>query len=206
MTTIVPLAPEHAAEAAALHIAGQPGAFLTSLGPSVLTALYRALPASTAGFGFAAVDAAQGSAVPLLGFVSATTSVPRLFVEVGVRLAPALLAQLARQPSLAGRSLQTALYPLLVRGEAGPPPAELLSIMVQPARRSQGIGAQLLARLVATCRKREIALLDVTVDAANDGAQRFYAHHGFQPHRRFTLYGRDMVQFRLDLRHAPPAC
>jgi ribosomal protein S18 acetylase RimI-like enzyme len=193
--SIVPLAPEHAEAAARLHMAGQPGTFLTSLGPGVLAALYRALPASAAGFGFAALETSAVDA-PVIGFVSATTNVGRLFVAVGVRLLPPLLAQLARHPTLIGRSLQTALYPLQMRDEDGPAAAELLSIMVEPARRGQGIGAQLLAALVTVCREREIGRLDVSVDAANRGAQRFYSRHGFVVHRRFTLYGRVMVQYQ----------
>jgi ribosomal protein S18 acetylase RimI-like enzyme len=77
--------------------------------------------------------------------------------------------------------------------------AELLSIMVEPALRSRGIGAQLLDALAAECRTRHIAYLDVTVDASNEGAQRFYRRHGFALHHRFTLYGREMVSLRRDL-------
>jgi ribosomal protein S18 acetylase RimI-like enzyme len=197
---IIPLAPEHATDAAQLHIAGQPGTFLTALGPGVLTAIYRSLPRSRAGFGFAALDE-NGN---VLGFISATTGVGKLFVELATiglgALLPPLLGQLARHPSLIWRSAQTVLYPLLVGGgESGPPPAELLSIMVEPRQRSHGIGAQLLMALVAACRARAIPLLDVTVDAGNEGAQRFYQRHGFVHHHDFTLYGRRMAQYRLEI-------
>jgi ribosomal protein S18 acetylase RimI-like enzyme len=37
----------------------------------------------------------------------------------------------------------------------------------------------------------------VTVDASNEGAQRFYTRHGFVHHHDFTLYGRRMSQYRL---------
>jgi ribosomal protein S18 acetylase RimI-like enzyme len=194
---IVEVAPHHAPDAARLHAAGQPGTFLTSLGPDVLTALYRALPTTRAGFGFAAVDDAGA----VLGFISATTSVGALFTEIGTRRLGTLLMPLTRQvirrPQLIPRSLQTLLYPLLVGGAAsGPHPAELLSIMVEPAQRSQGVGAALLDALVSECRRREIVLLDVTVDATNGGAQRFYLRHGFTHHHTFTLYGRAMCQYR----------
>lgn len=193
---IADLTPAHAAQAARLHIAGQPGTFLTSLGPGVLTAIYAALPTTRAGFGFAALDE-QGQA---LGFVAATVGVGKLFVEIGLTrmgsLAPPLLAQMARRPGLILHTGQTVLYPLLVRAEAGPTPAELLAIMVEPAWRSHGMGAALVERLVEACRARDIACLDVTVDAANEGAQRFYQRHGFMPHRTFTLYGRAMQHLR----------
>ena len=196
---IVPLAPTHAADAARLHIAGQPGTFLTALGPGVLTAIYGALPRTRAGFGFAAVED-DGA---LLGFISATVGVGKLFVEIGTTglgtLLPPLLGQLARHPLLIWRSVQTVAYPLLVSGEAGPPPAELLSIMVEPSQRSRGIGAQLLAALVGACHQRAIPLLDVTVDADNEGAQRFYTRHGFVHHHDFTLYTRRMAQYRLPI-------
>ena len=197
---IVPLVPDHAATAAALHIDGQPGTFLTSLGPGVLTVVYRTLPATRVGFGFAAVEQ---DVAPLTGFISATTGVGRLFVEIGTTrlglLLPPLLAQYRRHPRLLIRSVQTVLYPLLVRGESGPAAAELLSIMVAPAHRNRGIGAELLAALVDDCRARGLPLLDVTVDAANPGAQRFYTRHGFAHHRTFTLYGRPMHHYRLSV-------
>ena len=53
---IVELAPAHAKEATQLHIAGQPGTFLTSLGPDVLMVVYGALPRMAAGFGYVAVE------------------------------------------------------------------------------------------------------------------------------------------------------
>jgi ribosomal protein S18 acetylase RimI-like enzyme len=197
--TLLPLAADHAPTAARLHIQGQPGTFLTSLGPEALTALYAALPTTRAGFGFAAQDA-DGQ---IAGFISATTGVGSLFVEIGTTqlglLLPPLLRQYARHPGLLLRSAQTVLYPLLARHAAGPPAAELLSIMVEPARRSQGVGATLLDALTAACRARGLALLDVTVDAQNRGAQHFYARHGFQPHHTFTLYGRPMRALRLCL-------
>ena len=75
--------------------------------------------------------------------------------------------------------------------------AELLSIMVESTARSQGIGTQLLQQLVADCQARQIALLDVTVDANNQGARRFYERHAFVFQREFTLYGRQMCLYQL---------
>lgn len=206
--SIIDLAPPHAERAAALHIAGQPGTFLTQLGPDVLTVIYRALPRSSAGFGFVAVE--NGTNINkehkrVLGFVAATTSVGRLFAEMATRRAPALLPPLAarviRQPRLLPLSLQTVLYPLLARGnnhadehaaQSTAASAELLSIMVEPAARSRGAGAALLHALIDSCRARTIDELEVTVDAANVGARRFYARHSFAERRTFTLYGREM--------------
>ena len=207
--TLIPLGPEHAKDAAWLHMIGQPGSFLTSLGADVLTVVYQQLPCSQAGFGLAAVDPARPQ--ELLGFVSATTSVGALFLEMGTRrlpaLAPPLLRRFAQSPDLALRAIQTVAYPFLHDTPADDAaPADLLSIMVRPEVRSLGIGALLVIALKAECRRRDIAALDVTVAAANTGAQRFYVRHGFAYKRSFTLYGQPMhlYQAKID-EHTEPS-
>ena len=199
---ISPLAPAHADRAAALHVAGQPGTFLTALGPDVLAVLYRVLPVSPVGFGFVA---AFEEGAPL-AFAAVTTSTGRLFVEMGTRRLPALLPPLltrfVQQPSLIVRSVQTVIYPFLAHDEeeaADQPVAELLAIMTDPTARGQGLGAALITAATDACRQRGIAFLDVTVDAANSGARRFYERHGFIFRRDFVLYGRDMALYRLPL-------
>jgi len=206
MLYLTPLTATHAAGAARLHIAGQPGTFLTSLGPDVLTVFYRTLPQSPTGFGFAAMTEPgarklEPIAPALVGFISATTGVGSLFVEMGTRrlgqFLPPLLARYLRRPDLALRSVQTVLYPLLAHEEAaGGSSAELLSIMVEPSARSQGIGALLLQALLATCESRHIETITVTVDAENIAARRFYARHGFGEVHQMRLYGRRMCVYR----------
>ena len=198
---ITQLTPAHADDAARLHILGQPGTFLTGLGAGVLTVLYRTLAVSPVGFGYAVTGADDR----VLGFAAVTTSTGRLFVEMGTRrlgqLLPPLLACFARSPSLILRSVQTLFYPLLAgdAAESHGPHAELLAIMTEPAERSRGIGAALLAAVCAECRSRGMAELLVTVDAANSGARRFYQRHGFQLRKEFSLYGRAMVLCALSL-------
>lgn len=210
------LRPEHAADAVRLHIAGQPDTFLTSLGVDVLTVVYGSLPTLPSGFGYVASDE-HGR---VLGFVSATTSVGRLFLEIGTRrlgqLLPPLLAQCARHPRLIAASVQTALYPLLVynknaqesgfwaqkpdaASQEAEQSAELLSIMVEPEARGQGIGTRLLETLMAECEVRRVDVLDVTVDANNEGAQRFYERHGFVAARSLMLHGRAMWLYRREV-------
>ena len=218
--TITPLAPTHAADAARLHIAGQPGTFLTSLGADVLTVIYRALPDSGCGFGFAA-HMPESTHLPepigelrvpeqtLGGFVSATTSMSQLMIEMGTRrvahFAPPLLRRFVSQPQLALRSAQTLLYPFISRHKVGADQAgedrsaELLSIMVEPQSRGQGVGTDLVAALCQRCRQQSIARLDVTVDAQNGAARRFYERHNFAHQYDFQLYGRTMCSYRLKL-------
>lgn len=197
--TLTSLTPQHAADAAWLHRVGQPGSFLTALGDEVLTVLYRVLPQSRVGFGFAAVDPLQPQ--KLLGFVSATTGVAALFLEMGLRrfpdFAPALARRFIQEPTLALRATETVLYPFLHETSDAPSPTgELLSIMVRPELRSLGVGGLLVAALKAECRRRGVAALDVTVAAANRGAQRFYVRHGFTYVQTFSLYGQPMHLYR----------
>lgn len=211
--SLINLDPTHAAAAARLHIAGQPNTFLTNLGPAVLTAFYRALPQSPAGFGFAAVAPGETALLPatrntqhathIIGFISATTSTGQLFFQLGTRHLPAflppLLRRFAQRPRLLLNCMQTVLYPLRhgnIAGAHGETTAELLSIMVEPTWRSHGIGAQLLTALIAACQARRIHAMDVTVAADNIGAQRFYTRYGFIEQRQFILYGRPMYSYR----------
>ncbi len=234
---IVPLDPAHAAAAARLHIDGQPGTFLTRLGPDVLTVLYRALPRSPVGFGFAdptpgpsplaergdssnidnshlhrALANSQQLAASshITGFISATTSIGRLFAEMGTRrlpqFLPPLVTRFVREPGLLLLSAQTVLYPFFAAGDAADDAAksrgksaELLSIMVEPGQRGRGTGTALLHALVAECRQRGIDTLDVTVDAGNAGARRFYERHGFAYDREFKLYGRAMSLYKKEI-------
>lgn len=202
---VVPLAPIHASDAARLHLAGQTNTFLAELGPEILTIVYEKLPRTDVGFGFAAVSPPSGEASPLvIGFVSAATSVGRLFLETAttraVKLIPPMTARFIRRPALIGRTLQTALYPVAnantgVHAEQLQSRAELLSIMVEPHCRGSGVGALLLDALLESCASRRIARLDVTVDAQNSGARRFYERHGFQCQNTFRLYGRNMLLY-----------
>ncbi len=185
---------EHAPLAAEIHIEGQPGTFLTSLGKEFLTVLYAQMCASPWGFGYVALSAGQ-----VVGVVAATVSTSALFKEMiwrrWYRLAWPLTKQLARHPSLLTKTLQTVSYP--GQEAAG---AELLFIGVRARLRGQGIGGQLVEALGAECGARSISNLAVTVDVANQGANRFYGRHGFQYQRTFELYGRQMNSYRLELR------
>jgi len=237
---IVNLAPSHASDVARLHIAGQPGTFLTNLGPDILTLIYRTLPQSTSGFGFVMVAKPSGKPHPktrgqphepqtqrsddrqssidktvdesiCLGFVAATTDTGRLFVDLGTRyfidFFPKLLKRYLQQPHLLVQSIQTLFYPFVSQKHQPEPKdkvppsntlgpcAELLAIMVEPHQRGLGIGSILLQQFITTCQRRGVATVEVTVDAQNQGARRFYTHHGFTERDSFMLYGRTMCRY-----------
>jgi GNAT superfamily N-acetyltransferase len=57
--------------------------------------------------------------------------------------------------------------------------AELESIHVYPAHRGHGAGGQLMTAFLAWAAEKGAQRVTVTAYAANDGARRFYARHGF---------------------------
>jgi GNAT superfamily N-acetyltransferase len=59
--------------------------------------------------------------------------------------------------------------------------AVLESMRVRPDLRGHGIGGLLVEEFIGWARRSGAELASVTAYAANDGAQRFYARHGFAP-------------------------
>jgi GNAT superfamily N-acetyltransferase len=59
--------------------------------------------------------------------------------------------------------------------------AVLESMRVRPDLRGQGIGALLIDEFTRWARRSGAEVASVTAYAANDGARRFYARHGFAP-------------------------
>jgi ribosomal protein S18 acetylase RimI-like enzyme len=57
--------------------------------------------------------------------------------------------------------------------------ADLESLHVYPAHRGHGVGEQLMTAFLAWAAEKGAQRATVTAYAANDGAQRFYARHGF---------------------------
>lgn len=59
--------------------------------------------------------------------------------------------------------------------------ASLESIRVAPQARGTGVGGRLVEAFFAWAREHGAVRAGVTAYAANEGAQRFYARHGFAP-------------------------
>jgi GNAT superfamily N-acetyltransferase len=59
--------------------------------------------------------------------------------------------------------------------------AVLESIRVWPDSRGLGVGSRLVEEFLAWARRHQAVQASVTAYAANDGARRFYARHGFAP-------------------------
>jgi GNAT superfamily N-acetyltransferase len=59
--------------------------------------------------------------------------------------------------------------------------AVLESIRVLPEARGRGVGSRLVEAFFAWATQRGAVRAGVTAYTANEGAQRFYARHGFVP-------------------------
>jgi ribosomal protein S18 acetylase RimI-like enzyme len=70
--------------------------------------------------------------------------------------------------------------------------AELESIHVYPKHRRRGIGEQMVNAFLAWAADKGAQRASVTAYAANEGAQRFYARHGFTP--KSIILDRDDLQ------------
>jgi ribosomal protein S18 acetylase RimI-like enzyme len=65
--------------------------------------------------------------------------------------------------------------------DSGRKAAQLETLSVAPVMRGLGLGQRLLAAVRERLAGAGIETLVLTVACANDGAQRFYARHGFRP-------------------------
>lgn len=194
--TIRPLAPEDATIAADLHIEGQPGTFLTSLGRRFLEALYAQMAVSSYCFGYVAVDGDE-----VIGVVTGTTDSGAVFKELvlrrGYKLALPVLGSLLRHPSLIPKVVQTMLYPSQTHIEPGE--AEMLYLATRSERRGEGIGRALWWAFADGLRERGYKRMGLCVDVANAHAVRFHERQGMDLIRTFTMYGREFRWYVLPL-------
>lgn len=202
MIEIRKLRREEAPVAADLHIEGQPGTVLTTLGKEFLTALYAELSDSQHGLALVAVQEGQ-----VVGIIAGATDTHALFKELiwkrGLRLAIPVARRLLRKPALLYRVLQTFTYPNKLR--ANPGDAEFLFMGVRSDMRRQGIASRMLEALIAALKERGATGLLSTVDVTNPRANPFHVKWGFQVIAQFDLYGRKMNLYYLPLKDKAPA-
>jgi len=181
--------PEDARGAALVHMEGQPGTFLTSLGETFLTTLYHVLADSPWGYGYVAVEGDE-----VLGVVVATTDTHTMFKQFLTRQGPHLffpvLCQILKDPSLIGKIIQTLFYPGKLESQHGE--AEFLFMGVSAKARRQHIASQLLDTLIEGTRRRGATALLSTVDAGNPVSNAMHVKRPFILIKTFDLYGRKM--------------
>ncbi|MEX2624522.1 MAG: GNAT family N-acetyltransferase [Acidimicrobiia bacterium] len=156
-----------------LHISGITTGFLSALGPSFLSVLYRALindPDS------AVFVADKGGIV--LGFVAGTSDTGAFYRRFGRRYAiPAGVRILPRlRPGMIRRVKETRSYGV---GRHDDVAAELLSMAVSPSARGRGLANRLGAELLNWAGTRGFGAMKVVVGASNEPAIRVYRKLGF---------------------------
>lgn len=167
----------HASSVAQLHIAGIDTGFISSLGARFVTSLYEAIADSKNSFGYVAC---QGEEV--VGFVTFTENIHSLYKSIlwkkGFRFVFLLAGRLLSWGRIK-RIWETLLYPSRVKAD-DLPAAELLSIVVSPQARGQGVASQLIEQGIAECRRRGIDRVKVLVGAELAAANRLYVKCGFE--------------------------
>lgn len=194
---IVPYTLAHADVAADLHIEGQPGTFLTSMGRTFLRALYAQMAVSPLCFGYVAVDGQE-----VVGVVTGTVDSGAIFKELvlkkGYKLVLPVLGTIVQHPSLVGKIIQTLFYPSQTKPEPGE--CEMLYVESRADRRGQGIGHALYWAFVEGCRQKGYTSVALCVDVGNARAVRFHESQGMHLAREFTMYGRPFRWYVLPLK------
>ena len=194
MTVVRPGTETDAGPAATLHASQISDGFLSSLGRSFLTRLYRRIVRSPNSFLF--VAEADGDA---LGFIAGTEDVRELYrsflVRDGIVATVTALPQVLRSSR---RVLETLRYGAgsgggteraqSHAGEAELPKAELLAIAVAPAARGRGAGRALVDAFTAELTRRGVPGARVVVGADNDSAIRLYERCGFTKAARIEVH------------------
>ncbi len=184
---IRPLESGDAARCAELHARGLPDGFLVALGIPFLGAMYESLILSNEVFGFAAGPGCDGFVICTTDRRAAEKALRRRRRRLALAAAPRLLVRPALILRLArGLSYAEAPHPCA---------AELIAIVVDESRRSQGLGAALEAAAIGEFRRRDVGSCSVVVTAENGGARRFYERSGWRLHGVRTVFGRDMAEY-----------
>jgi GNAT superfamily N-acetyltransferase len=193
---------------AALHCACLPGSAITKLGPDYAASFYRMLTRSETDRVLAAIDdgAIVGGLVLSEGPTTLSrrmlTSTPLVFYLVGKFRSVTL-------PMLTGKSSGTSAPPAaashfeepigdaeLARIESMP---ELVHLFVDPRRRGEGLGEDLVSRCTALCREEGVPEYFVKTSAdEGNAAVKFYDRLGFEKLGTLIKQGRSFVGFVRD--------
>lgn len=183
---IIPLAKEHAAQAAELHIAGIGMGFISSLGPRFVTALYEGIATSPYGFGYVAVKNGQ-----VLGFATWTTNLSKLYRSVIMKKGHRLFFTIAGKLisiSTIKKVFETLFYASRTE-KMDLPEAELLSIATAEAGQRQGLARKMMEAGFEECHRRGIRKLKIMAGTPLVAANKFYQKNGFEIAGRIENHG-----------------
>lgn len=178
--------PEDAARVANLHIRCINEGFLVQLGPRFLRQLYLGIAADPDCRVWIASD---GGAIA--GFCAYARSVSGLYRRIlRARFWRLALASLPRSlsPWVAKEVVDSLRYPAK-QADKQLPPAEILSIAVDPDTRGGGVGRKLLDCAIEQARRDGQERIKVLAGTLLEGANRFYQACGFEKIGELTQHG-----------------
>ncbi len=166
---------------AAIHCRQIPWGLLSQMGPEFVAIFYAALIRSVLGFAFVAEDDDE-----IIGFASGVMHWRKFYREFlrHHALQAARVLMLGIRRGRWSRLLETTRY----AASKELPPAELVSIAVEPTARASGIGAELVDCILQEFAARRAQWVRVTAGDANSAANRLYAKMGFRLHSRVEIH------------------
>lgn len=191
---IIPMSLEDCPKAVEIHLQAFEGFFLSLLGPSFLSLLYKSIIEDDSGIAFVAKKNEQ-----ILGFVAGTIQPTGFYSRLIKRhLFEFFLSSLFafyKNPEIAPRLFRALKKP----GQSVPKEncATLMSIAVDPICQSSGVGKELVTAFLEEARSKGSKYVNLTTDAINnENVNRFYLRMGFELFRSFTTpEGREMNEY-----------
>ncbi len=184
---LVPISKEHFDRMADLHLQNYPGDFLPSFGKRFLVALYEAMFAQKAAFGFAGVIEGE-----LAGFCVFTADGPNLFPSTLKRgfwkLGWLAGLQLLRKPSILKMMVETFRYES--RADVENVKAEGLLWAVDPKYLGTGLGEATFEECERELIRQGIKTYKFTSSRDKTAAHGFFKKKGHTFIRDFELYGK----------------
>jgi len=166
---------------AALHRQHISWGLLSRLGEGVVSAFYAALIRSPVGFVFVAEQNGQ-----LVGFASGVTRWRRFYQEFLLHYPLSTLTVLAAsvRQGLWRHLLKTSRYVTA----SSLPPAEVVSIALNPSTRGTGLGVELMRSVLGEFSARGVNTIRVTFAKRNVPATILYEQLGFQFHSQVEIH------------------
>ena len=184
----------HVDAAAQLHLRSLTG-LLRDLGPGAVRAFYHGAARSSSVLAFVCMEESK-----VAGFVLGSVEPGRVRREILAnsffRTVLGTCSGVLRSPGTF-RGLVSSFLP--GKHAIDSRAAELTYLAVDPDKRSLGVGRQLVERFSEHLRESEVSAYELSVDAGNAVATRFYERLGFTEIGQYREFGIDRKRFRLEL-------
>jgi len=174
---IIPMAAEHARDAAKLHIEGINTGFISSLGQDFVTVLYKAIAESQDSFGYVAIKENE-----VVGFATFTTNLNGLYKSIIRKNGLKFIFMLFRKMFSWGvicKIFETLFYPSRIK-KLQLPEAEFLSMAVAPKARGHSLATRFVKTGFDECRRRGIQELKIMAAIKIGPINKMYEKFGFK--------------------------